>query len=354
MYIVDAHQDIAYKALAYGRDYRVSALQHRQQEASNHDLATIGLPDALLGRVALVFATLFVAPRIKWSEGAEATGYDTPQQAHDQALRQLDYYQRITDEDERLRLVLTQADLDAVLATWAPDKGVGEHQQGLVVLMEGADPIIDPAQFSEWYARGVRVVGTAWGATRYSGGTGEPGGLTAYGRQLLDVMAQHNAILDFSHMAEQAFYEAIDRYEGVVIASHSNPRRFVDSDRHLSDEMIRLLAERDGVMGVVLYNRFLKQGWTAQDGKHAVPFETIIRVIDSVCELTGSARHVGIGSDFDGGFGANAIPEGIDTVTDLLKIGDALRERGYSPDDVQAILGGNFTRQLRASLPDGS
>lgn len=351
MYIVDAHQDIAYNTFIHGRDYRTPVLELRQREGETESQATIALPDALLGRVALVFATLFVAPKGRWVASADDLTYSTPREAHDMALRQLDYYHRLVDEDPRLMLVTSQTDLDAVLATWAPDKETGDHRQGLVVLMEGADPILEPAQFAEWYDRGVRLVGTAWSETRYSGGTGAPGGLTHYGRDLLNVMAQYNTILDFSHMAEQAFYEAIEQYEGVVIASHSNPRRFVDSDRHLSDEMIRLLAERDGVMGVVLYNRFLKQGWTPQDGKQAVPLATVIDVIDYVCQLTGNARHIGIGSDFDGGFGAQSIPEGLDTVTDLLVIADALRERGYNEGDIDAIMGGNFTRQLRASLP---
>jgi membrane dipeptidase len=353
MYIVDAHQDIAYNTFVYGRDYRTPVLTLREREGSTTPPATIALPDAILGRVALVFGTLFAAPKERWASPNGVAIYETPRQAHDAALRQLDYYRQLADEDERLRLVTTQADLDAVLATWADDKQTGEHQQGLVVLMEGADPIIEPEQFVEWYERGVRLVGTAWSETRYSGGTGAPGGLTALGRDLLDVMGRYNAILDFSHMAEQAFYEAIDQYQGVVIASHSNPRKFVDSDRHLSDEMIGLLAERDGVMGIVLYNRFLKQGWTKGDPKSDVPLSIVLDAIDHVCQLTGSARHVGIGSDFDGGFGADSIPQGLDTVSDLLAIADGLRERGYSDADIRLVMGENFTRQLRASLPTG-
>src|SRR5690606_9455364 len=122
---------------------------------------------------------------------------------------------------------------------------MAQHRQGLVLLMENADPILEPRQFEEWYERGVRIVGPAWEGTRYCGGTGQPGGLTAVGRELLEVMASFNAILDLSHMAEQSFLESLDLYEGILIASHSNPRRFRNTDRHLSDTMIRRLAERD-------------------------------------------------------------------------------------------------------------
>lgn len=354
MIVVDAHEDIAYNALAFGRDYRRSALAIRQDEAGSDNpkhngTATVGLPDALLGRVALTFATLFVAPRSRNTAPWDILSYSEPGEAYALALRQLDYYERIADEHDRINLVRTQADLNAVLATWDEGTEITDHQMGLVVLMENADPILEPKQFEEWYERGVRIVGPAWQATRYCGGTGAPGPLTDLGRELLEVMASFNAILDLSHMAEASFLEAIDRYEGVLIASHSNPRRFRNSDRHLSDEMIRRLAERDGVMGVVLYNNFLTDDW---DKQQRLPFTVIPDAIDYVCQITGSAAHVGIGSDFDGGFGRESIPQGLDTVGDLLLIGNALRERGYEEDDIAAIMGGNMIRKLRQTLPE--
>lgn len=353
MIVVDAHQDIAYNSLSYNRDYRQSALLHRRREAgTDMNAATIGLPDALLGRVGVIFATLFVAPaRASWSVPGIEMSYDSPQKAYAKAMQQLDYYNRIADEDERLELIHTQSDLERILATWKDGVEVKDHRQGLVVLMEGADPVIEPQQFAEWYERGVRIVGTSWGATRYAGGTSAPGGLTSLGRDLLEVMAGYNCLLDLSHMAEAAFYDAVDQYEGPIIASHSNPRKFVDTDRHLSDDMIRRLAERDGVMGVVLFNRFLSMDWKRGDDKSTVPLTVVLDVIDHICQLTGSARHVGIGSDFDGGFGAESIPEGLDTSMDLLKIGDGLRERGYDAEDVAAILGQNMLRKLQESLP---
>lgn len=355
--VVDAHEDIAFNFYAFGRDYRESAYTKREAErVSEHvarsGIATLGLPDGFVGRVALTFATLFVSPRTTKNVTYIAVTYTTPQEAYRQALRQWDYYQRLTDEDARLRLVTRQADLDEVLARWGDDQSLDNAQQGMVLLMEGADPIIEPKQFEEWYERGVRVVGLAWGRTRYSGGTGEPGGLTPAGRELLDILASYNVVLDLSHLAEQACSEALDAYEGeAIIASHSNPRRFVDTDRHLSDDMIRRLAERDGVMGVVLYNYFLNREWYSRRPRHELPFSRVIDVIDYICQLTGSSAHVGIGSDFDGGFGLADIPEGFDTVADLWKIGAGLRERGYSDDDVAAVLGGNMLRKLRQVLP---
>ena len=352
MIILDAHQDIAYNALNLKRDYIHSALEHARREAGKgYSTPTLGLPDALMGRVAVVFSTLFVAPATaKWSPPWPEPKYTTPQEAHQLAMQQLDYYQRLADAHEKIRLITTQTDLDEVLATWEEGTEFADHVQGLVILMEGADPITEPTEFELWYERGVRIVGTAWTETRYSGGTGAPGPLTDLGRQLLETMAGFNAILDLSHMAEKAFLESVDMYEGAIIASHSNPRAFCNSDRHLSDEMIRRLAARDGVMGIVLYNRFLSDNW--QRGDARLPLDTVIRAIDYVCQLLGSSEHVGIGSDFDGGFGAESTPEGLDTVTDLLSIAEALTLRGYSEADIERIMSGNFLRKLREGLPE--
>jgi membrane dipeptidase len=353
--VVDAHQDIAYNHLAFGRDYRVSVHAKREQEQNSAHLprsgvATLGLPDALLGRVALTFATLFVAPRTSRSL-YESVTYSTPAEAYQLALRQWDYYQRL-GEDERLRLVTTVADLDAVLASWADGQPLENAMQGLVLLMEGADPILEPKQFEEWYERGVRIVGLAWERTRYSGGTHAPGGLTDLGRELLANMASLNVMLDVSHMAEEACLEALDRYEGkAIIASHSNPRRFVNTDRHLTDIMIRRIAERDGVIGVVLFNAFLLREWRSGNPRREVPFTRVLDVIDAICQLTGSAAHVGIGTDFDGGFGLADIPEGMNSITDVWNIGAGLRARGYGEADIAAILGGNMLRKLREVLP---
>jgi membrane dipeptidase len=357
MFILDAHQDIAYNAICYGRDYRNSALKTRELEVNSavpeqNGVATIGLPEALAGRVAVTIATIFTAKR------NQSTGhypqdlfYETDAEAYQMGMAQWDYYQRLLDSDSRLRLILSNQDLDDVLATWADDAPESGRLLGLALSMENADPITEPRQFEEWHARGLRLVGPAWQASRYCGGTSMPGGLTKLGYELLDVMARFNAVLDLSHMAEEAFYQSLDAYQGTsIIASHSNPRKFCDTDRHLSDDMIRKLAERDGVMGINFANYFLKKGWTRQDGKQAITMDWLLDVIDHVCQVTGSVRHVGIGTDFDGGFGSESIPAPFDTMDDLWKLKDSLAERGFSEADISAILSGNMIRKLREGL----
>jgi membrane dipeptidase len=352
--IVDAHQDIAWNTTAFGRDFALSARLKRQQEVGkpylgNTGNATTGLPESLLGRVGIIFGTLFANPARP--DVPLEDGYETPAQAHAMGMAQVDVYQRLADSNAHVSLVRTQRELNAVQETWAEGVDFEAHRVGIVMLMEGADPIREPKAFEEWYARGVRIVGPAWGETRYSGGTGSPGPLTAQGRALLEVMASFRAILDLSHLAEEAYLEAVDRYNGPIIASHSNPRRFCESDRHLSDDMIRRLIERDGVMGMVLYNRFMWSPGAEPATKQGTPLARVAAMIDHVCQIAGSARHVGIGSDFDGGFGVEHIPAELDTVADLPLIGAALAARGYAPDDVTAILGGNFLRVLQLALP---
>jgi membrane dipeptidase len=203
--------------------------------------------------------------------------------------------------------------------------------------------------------RGVRIVGLAWASTRYAGGTGEPGPLTSEGRRLLDVMANLGLILDLSHASDESFLQALDRYEGTVIVSHANPRAllrdFRRPERLLSDDMIRRLAEVGGVIGVIPGNGFLKTSWTAAQGKAGVPLAALLDVIDHICQVTGSSAHVGLGSDFDGGFGVERTPAEIDTVADLQKLDAALKARGYTEGDVTAILGGNWLEVLRRGLP---
>lgn len=357
-FIVDAHQDIAWNYFNNGRDFTTSAWQHRHRERDpvflkRYGHSMVGLPENLLGRVAVICATIYVAPL--WSRLYQSDNvlYETPREAYDLGIQQLDYYHRLADKNEHIVLIQTQNDLDEVLATWEDGTDFAEHRVGLIVLMEGADPIVEPPQLEEWYARGLRLVGPAWTKTRYSGGTKAPGPLTDLGRELLDVMASFGMVLDLSHMAPEATIEALDRYEGTLFASHANPLRFRPDrpDRNLSDDVIRRIAERDGVIGIMPYNLFLVRDWRIGDRKDAANINTVVAAIDHVCQITGGARHVGIGSDFDGGFGAAAAPDGFDTVTDLLNIGPALAQRGFMPEDVTAILNGNMLRVLRAGLP---
>lgn len=355
MHIVDAHEDIAWNVLTLVRDVRRSALETRRLEQGTgvpqrDGLCMVGLPELLSGGVTIVFGTIFITPARRGSP--EPHTYTTAEEAHVLGQAQLDFYHRLAGECDRVVLVGNRADLDGVLASWE-----GETPQvGIVPLMEGADPIREPAEAVMWFERGVRLVGLSWEAgSRYAGGNAAPGRLADAGRELLAVMADLSLVLDVSHLAEESFFEAVNRFEGRIVASHANPRARVPGPRQLSDEMIRRLVGREGIIGIALYNPFLRPGWTkggARFLRHTVTVADVAAAVDHVCQVVGDAAHVGLGSDLDGGFGAESAPAGIDTVADLARIGPALDELGYGEQDIAAVLGGNWLCLLRAALPE--
>ena len=356
--IVDAHEDLAWNALNFGRDYTRSTVDTRQAELKSetprrNGNTLLGLPEYLQGQVAVVFGAMFVSPS-RWASAWESQSYTSADEAYRMASRQLDYYHRLSDENEQFECLGGCGDLERVLASWS-GADTGQRRVGLVPLMEGADPIREPQEAEGWMERGLRIVGLAWASTRYSGGTGEPSPLTPEGRRLLDVMAGLGLILDLSHASDESFLQALDRFDGTVIVSHANPRALLkDSarpERFLTDQMIERVAEAKGVIGVVPFNRFLNTSWQPANGKQAVTLSAVLDMIDHICQVTGSAAHVGLGTDFDGGFGVERTPAEIDTVADLQKLDALLKTRGYTDQDVAAILGQNWIEVLRRGLP---
>ncbi|MBN1148692.1 MAG: dipeptidase, partial [Anaerolineales bacterium] len=231
------------------------------------------------------------------------------------------------------------------------------HPVGLAILMEGAEAVRAVGELDEWWARGVRIIGPAWSGNRFCGGTREPGPLTPEGYALLEGMADLGFGLDLSHMDEKAALQALDIYPGTIMATHSNALALLsgsESNRHLSDRLIRGILERDGVIGVVPFNAFLKQGWRSGDPREQVTLERLMAQIDYICQMAGDARHAGIGSDFDGGFGLQSVPLGLDSIADLAKLAPLLAERGYSSEDSAAVLGGNWLARLQEILPESA
>ncbi len=356
---MDAHEDIAWNALTFGRDYTTSvrhirAAEARSETPAQNGTACLGHAEWLAGRVGVIFATLFVSPQRRRLGAWDQLCYLDAAEAHRLAHAQLDYYLRMEEEHSAFRVIRNRADLNAVTSSWEAQPPA-QRRIGLVLLMEGADPIRTPEEVERWQRDGVRLIGPAWARTRYCGGTGDPGALTRTGEALLEHMATCGIILDVSHMSEHSFDQALERYDGVVVVSHANPRCAADlstPERALSDDQIRKLAARDGVIGVIPYNRFLKTGWRLADGKQAVSVKRVAEIMDYICQLTGSSRHVGIGSDFDGGFGAEAIPTPMDSVADLHMIGAALGQLGYGSGEVKQLLSGNWLAVLQRGLPE--
>ncbi|RPI84804.1 MAG: hypothetical protein EHM41_12415 [Chloroflexi bacterium] len=389
MYIIDAHEDLAYCILTFGRDYTLSTAETRRLEAGTPipertGDTLLGYPDYVQGRVAVVFATLFAAPWEPRIVGWEKLVYRDIEEAHRLYWKQLEIYQRLTDEHPDLfRLVLNSKDLDETLQKWQDfdllqavetkverdeeDQDTGEKEDittkpsgppvGLVVLMEGAEGVRNLGELEEWWQGGVRIIGPAWKGTRFCGGTDQPGPLTREGYALLEAMAAIGFGLDLAHMDETSAMQAIDAYPGTILASHANAKALLkeaETNRHLTDCVIQGLLERDGIIGVVPGNSFLKAGWRKEDGRGIVSLQDVVTQIDYICQMAGDALHVGIGTDFDAGFGWQKVPVEIDTIADLHKLGPLLAEKGYTQEDIAAILGGNWGAVLKRILPEVS
>jgi membrane dipeptidase len=215
--------------------------------------------------------------------------------------------------------------------------------------MEGSQPILHPEQIHEWYEAGLRILGPAhYGENPYCFGTGSQGGLKADGPALLREMDKAGMLLDVTHLADQSFWEALEVFEGPVLASHHNCRSLVPGDRQLTDEQIKALIERGGVIGAAFDNWMIKPGWVrfVSDPK-TVCMEDIANHTDHICQIAGNAEHCGIGSDLDGGFGKEQSPDDLDTIADLCRFADILERRGYTKNDIEGIMYRNFVEFFR-------
>lgn len=359
--LLDSHCDMAWNMLCFGRDYTRSVAETRRlewgsQAVEANEETLIGWPEYQKGQVAVIFGTLFAAPR-RYRVGTwDKLYYQTPDEAHELYRKQLDAYHALADSSpDHFRIILNRRDLQAHLKEWSAPGGQ-DHPVGIVILMEGAEGIRNPAELPEWRDGGVRLIGLSWAGTRYAGGTKEPGPLTDEGKRLVRAMADHQLILDLSHMDEPAALEAADLYDGTVAASHVNCLALLPefpTNRHFSDAVLMRIIEHGGVIGNMPVNNFLKTGWSTRNGskRGEVPLETFINHIDHVCQLAGDSLHSAIGTDFDGGFGLQSVPPEIDTIADIQKVAPRLEARGYSVQDIENIFHGNWLRLLDHTLP---
>jgi len=359
-FILDAHQDLAYNMTVLGRDYSLPNAQTRLRDRQTGNDAygggsLLGLPEYNAAQVGLVFGTLFSVPERRSNPKLEGEEYyHTPAEAHRLYWNQLDYYHKLAEtQSDAFRLVLTKQELKSHLELWQSETD-GLKPLGIVPLMEGAEGILDLDELPAWWERGLRIIGLAWAGNRFCGGTREPGGLTAEGKDLIHAMAEVGFVLDLSHMDEPAALECLEIYPGQIIASHANAAKLVkgyNSNRLLSDEVITKLIARDGLIGVLPINVFLNAEWQKDGGKTAISLRMVAEQIDYICQMAGDVRHVGIGTDFDGGFGVEQVPAEIDTIADLPLLFPFLEELGYDSKEIDRIASGNFLDMIKTTLP---
>lgn len=354
--IFDAHLDLAYLAVS-GRDM----LAPLDPAAAPHPPAAVTLPALAAGNVRFALGTIFTERDGAGPEGYKSGDFD---RAAVVGRAQLEAYLTWRDRG--------QITLDRFRAIRA-EPGVGEIRGGMGVaevvpvplqkrlarlpatpalhcgiLMENADPIRSPADLPWWKERGLVAIGMAWSrSSRYAGGNTTDEGVSAAGKELVREMDRLGIVHDASHLSDRAFDELCGMTTARVIASHSNCRAIADASgrnqRHLTDAQIREIGRRGGVIGLNLYSKFLDPA-CAEGGRATI--ESAVSHVERICTLTGSRLHTGIGTDMDGGFGADRMPLGIDSPADLRRLLDALTARNWSDADLLGFACGNWLRVL--------
>ena len=355
MLIIDSHLDLAWNAMQHNRDLTQSVYTIRTREGHTSSVGgggqgTVALPEMRKGRVFLAVVTLMarhtgqLVPYLDYGSQAQATA---AAQGH------LAYY-RALEAHGHVRIVTDRRILDQHVTEWQAWEAAGADAAqtpplGFIISMESADPIWQPSHLAEWHAAGLRLIGpTHYGPGRYAGGTATEIGLSALGKELLGEMRRVGVILDMTHFSDQAFWQALEIYDGPIIASHQNCRALVPHQRQFDDEQLKAIIARDGVISAAFDNWMIRSGWTLRT-RHETPV-TIAHVVDHidyVCQLAGNTRHAAIGSDLDGGFGREQSPVDLDTIADMQKVGEILATRGYSEADIAGIMHGNWLRVLR-------
>lgn len=356
MLLFDAHLDLAMNALMWNRDLTRSVAEIRAAETGMEQkgrcAGTVALPEMRSGEVGLCVATLIA--RVS-QPGNPLPGYHSPAIAAAMAHGQLAYY-RVLEAQGELRLLTDARALAAHAAAWGAGESAGRSTStsrstsvGVILSMEGADPILSPDSLGEWWDAGLRAIGLShYGVSRYAHGTAVCGGLTELGRPLLRAMEELGMLLDVTHLCDDSFWEALDAFGGKLLASHQNCRALVPGDRQFSDEQLRAVIERGGVIGAALDAWMLQPGWVRGETTNvSLTLEAVADQIDHVCQLAGNSRHAAVGSDLDGGYGKEQCPRDLDTIADLQRIPDLLRARGYQEADIAAIMHGNWLRFFR-------
>lgn len=352
--LFDVHLDLSMNALEWNRDLTLPINQIRELERGMTDLKgrgenTVNFESMRLGGIGLCVATL-IGGCMK--PAGPVASWESPSQAWAMTRGQVAYYEAMTELGE-MTPIRDLAELESQLERWSDPlvAAAAKAPLGYITSLEGADSIVTLNHLERSYESGLRALGPAhYGIGRYALGHDQVGSLPRDGRDLIRKMDELGLILDATHLSDGCFFEALDLFEGTIWASHSNCRALVDDPRQFSDDQLRLLIERGAVIGSVFDGWMMVPAWirgTSTPESTGLTLEHIVDHIDHVCQLAGNARHVGIGSDLDGGFGREQSPRDLDTIADLQKLEGLLSARGYSDQEIAGIFHGNFLGLIR-------
>jgi membrane dipeptidase len=354
--IIDSHLDLSWNALQWNRDLtepleQLNAREKAMTDRISRGRATVSLPELRKGGLVVVLGTLLCRAKreVMPTEGFNRINVDfaTQEIASAVAQGQLAYYKLMARRGE-IRFIKSSNELEAHWRSWNSSDAIG-----MILAMEGADPIIDPSHAQWWWDKGLRVVGLAhYGKSHYAVGTGDSGPLTDKGVALLREFERIGMIVDLTHSSDPSFFQILESFSGPVLASHNNCRALVPGDRQYSDDQIRAIINRSGVIGIAFDSWMLHPGWkVGETSRDVVSLENVLDHIDHICQIAGNANHVAIGTDLDGGFGTEEVPTGLETIADLQKLAPMLLKRGYSDAQLDAIFHGNWLGFFRKNLP---
>jgi membrane dipeptidase len=352
MFIIDAHLDLSMNALEWNRDLTrpVAELNRREEgltDKPDRARAVVSLPELRKGNIGLVVATQigrYVAP------GNSLPGWHSPEQAWAQTQGQLAWYKAMEDAGEMVQVTDLKS-LDKHLAIWSDGADDFDKPVGYILSLEGADSIVNVNYLEGAYQNGLRALGPAhYGPGRYANGTDATGKMGQNGLELLKEMERLNIILDATHLCDDAFWQALDNFNGPIWASHNNCRALVNHNRQYSDEMIKALIGRGAVIGAALDAWMMVPGWVRGEStprKMNCNLEVMVNHIDHICQIAGNALHVGMGTDLDGAFGREQCPYDLETIADMQKVPALLQKRGYTNADIDNMMHGNWLHFLR-------
>ena len=268
-----------------------------------------------------------------------------------------DYGKELADSLINTVIWITQALPDKFALANTPDEIIANTEAGKISLpmgMENGAPIgKDIKNVKYFYDRGIRYITLTHNADNQicdssRDSTRTNGGLSAFGKEVVTEMNRLGIIVDISHVDDTTFYQTIELSKAPVMASHSSARKFSPkATRDMTDEMIKKLGEKDGVIMINFYTAFLDSTAFKTMGKfdslHVNPtnVETVADHIDHVVKIAG-IDHVGIGSDFDGVSGS--LPVGLEDVSKYPDLIYTLLKRGYSDEDIEKICNKNAFR----------
>ncbi|MDA0282391.1 MAG: membrane dipeptidase [Planctomycetota bacterium] len=364
--VFDIHLDLSMNAMQWNRDLRWSLERIRRWEGQMTDRVdrgnnTVCFPEMHKGNVGLCVATILGRHSPYFHK---LPGLSSPEQAWAQTQGQLAWYRIMTELGE-MTPITNVAELDAHVELWKNSptcddgtpyvveskKQPGKLPIGFVLSLEGADSIVTLDYLERSYNNGLRALGPAhYGPGRYADGTDSAGPLHPAGKDLLKEMQRLGIILDVTHLCDQTFWDALDNYAGPLWASHQNCRTLAPWNRQFADDQINAVVERGGLLGMAFDAIMMVPGWKYLKSKpedFQLKIERICDHVDHICQLAGSASHVCIGTDLDGGYGTEQTPVDLNSIADLQTLPDLFRARGYSSDDIEGFMHRNAVDFLR-------